>query len=68
MVLRYKILGYDKNLGPLLFIIFINDLCDVFKCGKLLFAENFKLFCEVNNFNDCVAVQYHMFYRELVQD
>ena len=37
-------------LGPILFILYINDLCDVSKCIKfILFADDTNLLCTANN-------------------
>ena len=42
------------NLGPLLFIIFINDLQPVIPDQKLLiYADDVKLYSTINSINDC---------------
>lgn len=46
-----------SNLGPLLFIIFINDLCDSLDCEKLLFADDLKIFSNIYNIDDCITLQ-----------
>lgn len=46
-----------SNLGPLLFILFINDLTTQIKCGSLLFADDLKLYATVSNVNDCLELQ-----------
>lgn len=46
-----------SNLGPLLFIVFINDLCNNLDCEKLLFADDLKIFCNINSIDDCLALQ-----------
>lgn len=44
-------------LGPLLFAIFINDLCDNLKCNILLFADDAKLFTTVKSSRDSENLQ-----------
>jgi hypothetical protein len=45
-------------LGPLLFSIFMNDLCDVINYSRyLLFADNIKIFCVIKSLNDCNRLQ-----------
>ncbi|GBN53651.1 hypothetical protein AVEN_189562-1 [Araneus ventricosus] len=47
-----------SNLGPLIFIIFINDLTCVFKySGCLLFADDLKLFGSIRSDLDSVVLQ-----------
>ncbi|GBM35591.1 hypothetical protein AVEN_121041-1 [Araneus ventricosus] len=47
-----------SNLGPLLFILFINDLTCVFKySGCLLFADDLKLFGSIRSDLDSVLLQ-----------
>lgn len=47
-----------SNLGPLLFILFINDLPSVINKSKcLLYADDVKLFKEVNDQRDCYDLQ-----------
>lgn len=46
-----------SNLGPLLFILFINDLCDILDCEKLLFADDLKIFCNINTIDNCLLLQ-----------
>nr|CAI5844474.1 unnamed protein product [Callosobruchus analis] len=46
-----------SNLGPLSFLYFINDLSDHLTCSKLLFADDLKIYTEVNSTNDCLTLQ-----------
>lgn len=47
-----------SHLGPLLFNLFINDIRDCFINGSvLLFADDLKLFAEVNGTQDCIKLQ-----------
>lgn len=44
-------------LGPLLFILFINDIVDNLDVCYLLYADDMKLFCNVNSEADCEKLQ-----------
>lgn len=47
-----------SNLGPLLFVIFINDIPDVIKYSTcLLFADDMKFYATVENYADCENLQ-----------
>lgn len=47
-----------SNLGPLLFLMFINDLANVIQYSDyLLFADDFKLFKIIQTVRDCVMIQ-----------
>lgn len=44
-------------LGPLLFIIFIDDLADCLHSKNLGYADDFKLFRQIRSLDDCIALQ-----------
>lgn len=44
-------------LGPLLFIIFINDICQDLESNILLYADDCKLFRKISDVNDCLKLQ-----------
>lgn len=47
-----------SNLGPLLFLIFINDIKNHIQYSKfLMFADDFKLFLEISSNSDCQKLQ-----------
>lgn len=47
-----------SHLGPFLFIIFVNDLAEIFQsCKCLMYADDVKLYLPVNSLNDAIALQ-----------
>lgn len=46
-----------SNLGPLLFLLFINDICKVIKSNQLLFADDLKIFASITKEDDCMLIQ-----------
>lgn len=47
-----------SNLGPLLFILFVNDITTVIQYSEIrLFADDAKLFLKIKNVNDCEKLQ-----------
>lgn len=46
-----------SNLGPLLFLLFINDLMDAIHVPKLMFADDLKIFLQIGRAEDCGLLQ-----------
>lgn len=46
-----------SNLGPLIFLLFINDIVDDIDCGVLLYADDLKVFTSVQSIYDCQYLQ-----------
>lgn len=50
--------GVPPHLGPLLFIIFIDDIVQCIKfCQCLMYADDVKLFLKIKSFDDCRKMQ-----------
>lgn len=48
-------------LGPLLFVLFINDLAEQLDVDCLLYADDLKIFCRIVNNEDCRRLQDNLF-------
>lgn len=46
-----------SNLGPLLFLIFIDDITNIIDSNKLLYADDIKIFRQINSLSDCQILQ-----------
>ena len=44
-------------LGPILFVIYINDLSEIVKCGTYLFADETKIFRQITTKEDTLQLQ-----------
>lgn len=44
-------------LGPLLFVIFINDITQLFNVNYLLYADDLKIYIEIKSISDCSKLQ-----------
>lgn len=44
-------------LGPLVFVLFVNDLCFRLKSGKVLFADDLKIYRTISSLPECCALQ-----------
>ena len=51
-------------LGPIMFIIYINDLPEVVKGNLLMFADDTKLFRAIRNVDDCMEMQSDLYQME----
>lgn len=47
-----------SHLGPLLFLIFVNDIPDVFLTSRcLMYADDLKIYSRIENASDCIKLQ-----------
>ena len=46
-----------SQLGPLCFILYLNDVFRNFKCNSLGFADDLKLYNIIRNSHDCLGLQ-----------
>jgi ribonuclease P/MRP protein subunit RPP40 len=46
-----------SNLGPLLFLLFINDIVEIFSLNVLLLADDVKLYSTIRDISDCMRLQ-----------
>lgn len=49
-----------SNLGPLLFLIYVNDLLDMFECPVLAYADDIKIYNAVSSDQDITNLQYNL--------
>lgn len=51
-----------SNLGPLLFILYINDLLQSFSCPVLAYADDIKIYTSITNLADVLVLQNNINY------
>ena len=54
---KIQSLPQESVLGPILFLIFINDLTDNIKSSVRLFADNCVLYRNIHSLQDCLILQ-----------
>lgn len=55
--LYYSRVSQGSNLGPLLFLLYINDLLELISCNVLAYADYIKILQRMHNFIDCLRLQ-----------
>lgn len=50
-------IAQGSNLGPVLFLLFINDITNGLNCEHLLFADDLKIFYKIDTTADCLVLQ-----------
>lgn len=60
----YKSLDYcstsGSKLGPLLFVLFVNDLLEMFTCSALAYADDLKLYSRITDSSDVALLQINL--------
>lgn len=46
-----------SKLGPLLFLVFLNDLLDLINSNCLAYADDLKIYCRISDPSDCARLQ-----------
>lgn len=46
-----------STLGPLLFVMFLNDIVSELRVNYLIYADDLKLLCKIDNVSDCQKLQ-----------
>lgn len=54
---RHQVFPRGRFTGPILFNIFINDLCHILRCEFLLFADDLKIFIKIKSPSDYDTLQ-----------
>ena len=44
-------------MGPIFFLLFVNDVPNTFNCNVMLFADDAKLYSTINEEQDCINLQ-----------
>jgi hypothetical protein len=46
-----------SNLGPLLFLLIINDINEIFTVDSVLYPDDLKLYSRIRNMHECIKLQ-----------